>query len=201
MKGEFRRAQGFLLIEVVVALAVFAVSAAIIVQSFANGLVAKYQRENSPDAGDRLLFLVDQVFEQIRGGRSSKEDLANGGEMHFPDGSCWRWKMLCQPTNVLNLFQISLELILPKGQEEYQFYRWVPEWKDWDQETKAKEYFQKNKGKGLGKPKKSRKGKAQVLGFVSSLSLDSGGIDPRSGPQDKNKREFCFYPAKTAKYC
>ncbi|MDR0728250.1 MAG: prepilin-type N-terminal cleavage/methylation domain-containing protein [Puniceicoccales bacterium] len=159
MRGEFSRARGFLLIEVVVALAVFAVSAAVLAQSFANGLMAKYQRESSLDAGDRLLFLVDQVFGQIKGGKLSREELAGGGEMHFPDGSCWRWKMQCQPTDVRDLFRVSLELDLPKGKEDYSFYRWVIGWRDLEQEAKAKEYFQKNKGKSSEEAEESRKGK------------------------------------------
>jgi hypothetical protein len=142
---------GFLLIEVVIALAIFAVATAVISQSFANGLMAKYQRETSLDTADKVLFLVDQVFDHVERGGLTKDDsfLPNGGEMHFPDDSCWQWKMRCQETDVLGLFQVSLDLVLPSGREEYQFYRYVKNWIGIDQKSRSKERFDRIKGEGL----------------------------------------------------
>jgi prepilin-type N-terminal cleavage/methylation domain-containing protein len=141
--------KGFLLIEVVIALAIFAVATAVISQSFANGLFAKYQREASLDTADKLLFLVDQVFKHIENEKIAKNDsfLSNGGEMHFPDESCWQWKMRCQDTFIMGLFHISLDLTLPSGKEEYQFYRYIKDWIDLEQKTKSKEHFDQKKWK------------------------------------------------------
>jgi len=149
LNAMVKQRQGFLLIEVVVALAVFALSATVIAQSFANGLVAKYQREASPDAGDRLLFLVDAVFKNVKKNKIPREELASGGVMHFPDHSCLEWKMRCEATEVQHLFRVALELRLPGGEkEEYRFYRQVDvaTWHDEDQRRKAKEHFEQHKG-------------------------------------------------------
>jgi prepilin-type N-terminal cleavage/methylation domain-containing protein len=147
--------QGFLLIEVVIALAIFAVATAIVSQSFANGLMAKYQRETSLDASDKLLFLVDRVLEEFQQKEfvDARPILTNGGTMHFPDESCWQWKMDCKETDILGLFQISLALTLPTDKEEYQFYRYVSKWTTIDQKSKSKERFErlkKDRFKGVG---------------------------------------------------
>jgi hypothetical protein len=143
--------KGFLLIEVVIALAIFAVTTAIISQSFANGLMAKYQRETSLDASDKLLFLVDRVLEAVnqKDWVDAKSTLLSGGTMHFPDESCWQWKMCCEETAILGLFQISLDLTLPNGKEEYQFYRYVDRWIGIDQRSKSKDRFEHLKKEGL----------------------------------------------------
>jgi general secretion pathway protein I len=141
--------RGFLLIEVVVALAVFAIAAAVISQSFTNGLLAKFKREASLDEADKLLFLVDQVFESVNGKDlvDSRAILTSGGVMHFPDGNYWQWKMDCRETDVLNLFRITLDLRLPNDKERYQFYRLIPGWGDIEHQSRSRERFEHSKGK------------------------------------------------------
>ncbi|MDR0444986.1 MAG: prepilin-type N-terminal cleavage/methylation domain-containing protein [Puniceicoccales bacterium] len=139
--------RGFLLIEVVVALAVFAVATVVISQSFTNGLLAKFKREASLDEADKLLFLVDQVFEHVKSKdlADSKAILSSGGVMHFPDGSYWQWRMDCRETDVLNLFRITLDLTLPNDKEQYQFYRHMSKWGDVEQRSKSRERFERSK--------------------------------------------------------
>jgi hypothetical protein len=152
MPKEFSdQTKGFLLIEVVIALAVFAVATAVISQSFANGLMAKYQRETSLDTSDKLLFLVDRVLKEMEQKEwgDAKSALLSGGTMHFPDESSWQWKMRCEETDVLGLFQVSLNLVLPNDKEEYQFYHYVDKWISIDQKSRSKERFDRIKKEGL----------------------------------------------------
>lgn len=113
MTQEKHHKQGFSLIEVVIAVALFAMAATVLSSTFVNALLAR-DRVQSNDIRNadiravRLQLLLTPNLEDAEDG-SEIETLSNGEAT---------WRAEIEPTNVIDLFRVELYIEFLDPQEE-----------------------------------------------------------------------------------
>lgn len=124
-------AKGFTLIEVVIAVAIFAMAATVLISGFTNALLAREHGVNQDQFNADLrsvrmqLLLEPDIDEATRGGRF--EMLGSGRAS---------WEARIEPTSVVDLFQVDFRVIFenpPKGlpaNYEETLYLLRPTWSD-----------------------------------------------------------------------
>jgi prepilin-type N-terminal cleavage/methylation domain-containing protein len=103
---------GFSLIEVVIAVAIFAMAASILMSSFVNALLA---RERGV-ANDRLDADIRAVRMQLLL-EPNLEDAEDGGTYSTLNNGDATWRAEIQPTEVIDLFQVNLFIEFPEPAE------------------------------------------------------------------------------------
>ena len=131
-----KRSTAFSLIEVVVALAIFAMAAVILSSSFVNALLAR-EKGQSNDVRDadiravRMQLLLEPNLEDAEDG-DIYQTLSNGEAT---------WRATVEPTNVIDLFQVQLSIEFLEPQEDqhpgYQetLYLLRPTWSESDERS------------------------------------------------------------------
>ncbi len=102
------RLRAFTLIEVLVALAIFAIAAVVLGGAYVNLLQANASLRELDGSGDDLQW--------ARAALLIEPDLATaerGGDVILPDGRSANWRAVITPTNVSDLFDVVLELDAP----------------------------------------------------------------------------------------
>jgi len=96
---------GFMLIEVLIALALFGMSAVFLVEGV--GLVSKeiVNRKNFRDLEGDLVWIRAQIFKQ-----TDYEKMQDGGDIQALTMGEVRWETEIEMTEVLDVFQVSLTL-------------------------------------------------------------------------------------------
>ena len=98
-----REVSGFSLIEVVVAVALFAMAATVLTSSFVNALLARERAAaNDRYAADLTIARRQLLLEPNR------EDAIDGGFVPTPHNGEARWSAEIRPTNVVDLFRTVL---------------------------------------------------------------------------------------------
>ncbi|MGK0309931.1 MAG: general secretion pathway protein I [Lentimonas sp.] len=127
---------GFSLIEVVVALALFAMAAVVLSETFVNVLLAR-ERGTNNDARNRdiqavrMQLLLEPNREEAEEG-DTYETLSNGSA---------NWEATIEPTNVIDLFQVQLQIEFQAPQDDqetsYQetLYLLRPTWSESDERS------------------------------------------------------------------
>ncbi|MGK0176314.1 MAG: general secretion pathway protein I [Lentimonas sp.] len=127
---------GFSLIEVVVALALFAMAAVVLSETFVNVLLAR-ERGTNNDARNRdiqavrMQLLLEPNREEAEDG-DTYETLSNGSA---------NWEATIEPTNVIDLFQVQLQIEFQAPQDDqetsYQetLYLLRPTWSESDERS------------------------------------------------------------------
>ncbi len=108
-----RTAYGFSLIEVVVALALFAMASVVLSSSFVNALLAReHGQSNDLRHADiravRMQLLLEPTIDDAEDG-DRYETLNNGAA---------NWAALIEPTNVIDLFKVQLRIEFSQPQAE-----------------------------------------------------------------------------------
>ncbi len=103
-----RPSAGLSIVEVVVALAIFAMVALVLLQSVNYGLVVLDR--GSPD--DLRMAVRDLRHELLQ--ITDQETLEKGGEGRTSEGSRYRWKAEVFPTAVIDFFQVEVEITFPE---------------------------------------------------------------------------------------
>ncbi len=104
---------GFSLIEVVVAVALFAMAATVLMSSFVNALFAR-ERSQSNDVRDadiravRMQLLLEPNL----------DDAEDGGQYETLNNGEARWRAEIEPTKVVDLFRVEFFIEFPQPQEE-----------------------------------------------------------------------------------
>ena len=104
---------GFSLIEVVIALAIFAMAAVVLTDTFVNVLLAR-EKGVSNDARNRdiqavrMQLLLEPNLEEAEDG-NTYETLSNGSAT---------WEAEIEPTNVVDLFRVELLIEFSEAQED-----------------------------------------------------------------------------------
>lgn len=132
MKGKVKR-NAFTLVEVIIALALFAISILLLSQSFVNGLLCKH-----------IFFKEDQwqiIYPTLRNiilNQSNPEILVRGGSFFTPKGTKIDWTAQASPGKVCDLYSIKAKCRY-NGEDndplvhEVFYYVYQPKW------TKEKE--------------------------------------------------------------
>jgi len=122
---------GFMLLEVLIALALFGMSAVFLVEGV--GLVSKeiVNRKNFRDLEGDLVWIRSQVFEQ-----TDYEKMEDGGDIQALTMGEVRWETEIEMTEVLDVFRVSLTLVydgndefeVEGGEKTYVMYLFRPTW-------------------------------------------------------------------------
>ena len=127
---------GFSLIEVVVALAIFAMAAVVLSDAFVNALLAREKgvsndTRNRDIRAVRMQLLLEPDREEAKDG-GTYETLSNGSA---------NWRAEIEPTNVIDLFQVQLFIEFRESQNDqetsYQetLYLLRPTWSESDERS------------------------------------------------------------------
>ena len=99
------RSKAFTLIEVVLAVALFASAAVVLTSSFVNALMAReLGNHNTLLEGDIRAVRLQLLLEP------SREDAEDGDDIETLNSGKASWRAMIEPTNVVDLFQVALEI-------------------------------------------------------------------------------------------
>lgn len=122
--------KGFTLIEVIVALAIFALASVVISQSFMGGLIS-LEKFNLLDSRDETFKLIDRRVMGIR----DRGEMERGGSMKTLEKGFARWDVETSETAVEGLYKVVVHVELPDQKLEGRpyafgdsFYLFRPEW-------------------------------------------------------------------------
>jgi prepilin-type N-terminal cleavage/methylation domain-containing protein len=119
------KGKGFTLIEITVALAIFALSVVVLSQGFLNTLMVRALTTKPLDGQNEIYTLKQIVFSQ-----PSPVSLKNGGVFMSVTGETVRWNAAVHPTRVRNLYRIESQCLWPdRRQKKWGFHLWIPHWK------------------------------------------------------------------------
>lgn len=129
-------ADGFSLIEVVVALALFAMAAVVLNSSFVNALLARERglsndRLNADIQAVRLQLLLE----------SNLEDAEDGGRYETLNSGTANWEASVEPTNLIDLFHVQLQIEFSDPQDDQaathteSLYLLRPTWSESDERS------------------------------------------------------------------
>ena len=131
-----RTEPGFSLIEVVVALALFAMASVVLTSSFVNALLAReHGQSNDLRHADiravRMQLLLEPNIDDAEDG--DRYDTLNNGTAN--------WQASIEPTNVIDLFEVQLSIEFSEPQEEQaathteSLYLLRPTWSESDERS------------------------------------------------------------------
>ena len=131
-----RRVTAFTLVEVLFAVAIFGVTAAVLMSAFVNALLsresmAKYDLLNADIRAVRMQLLLEPNLEDAEGGNEYET-------VHCGEAS---WEAKIEPTDVVDLFQVELSIRFsepPEGLVPYYsetLYLLRPTWSEGDERS------------------------------------------------------------------
>jgi general secretion pathway protein I len=126
-----RPRRGFTLIEVLVSLAIFALAAVVLSVAYLN-IIGSYRALGARHQAEEDWKLLRAVVLT----EAEKEKLEQGGRVALPDGRQLNWTAQIEPTEVADLFQLTLEAEVPAagGAEAWQrrqvLHLLRPSWSD-----------------------------------------------------------------------
>ena len=131
-----RTVYGFSLIEVVVALALFAMASVVLTSTFVNALLAREHGQsndirNADIRAVRMQLLLEPNIEDAEDG-DRYETLENGTAP---------WEATIEPSNVIDLFQVQLSIVFSEPQEGQEashaetLYLLRPTWSESDERS------------------------------------------------------------------
>lgn len=121
-----RPRQGFSLIEVLLAMALFAVSMYLITQSFTNTFIALDTLQNNNDTESNARLVRQHVFTI-----NERDKLEDGGEFPLPNGEKANWDIEITESNLVDLFRCELTITF-KDSEPQTSEHWLlrPAWSE-----------------------------------------------------------------------
>lgn len=103
--AQARPASGFTLIEVLLALALFTVTAAVLAQTCSNLLYSQHTLSSAAEKDGSLIWLQRYLLRL-----PNRQTLEQGGRIDLPDGRRVEWEAVVEPTDTLDVLQVSLHL-------------------------------------------------------------------------------------------
>jgi type II secretory pathway pseudopilin PulG len=97
--------QAFTLIEVVVALGLFAAAGVVFLQAINSGLIAIEATSSDQDKARDIRFVLRHVLS-----KKDRTALLEGGEVTLPDERVASWEAELEPTQTLDLFRVSVRI-------------------------------------------------------------------------------------------
>jgi general secretion pathway protein I len=103
MNGRTRKRRGFTLIEVLVGLAIFALSAVVLSVAYLNVIGSYRALSGRQQQEEDWKWLRMSVLTE-----PDRSNLEKGGTLPLPSGQQLQWTVTIDPTNVADLFQVKL---------------------------------------------------------------------------------------------
>lgn len=113
-----RHHRAFSLIEVLVALAILAMTIGVLSQAVTNGIRGLEAVQSDSEREQLYRFALRQVLLI-----EDREEIERGGDFSTPDGASITWNADIQETEVLDLFLLNVTLILPDTTSHSLFQR------------------------------------------------------------------------------
>jgi len=127
---------GFSLIEVVVALALFAMASVVLTSSFVNALLAReHGQSNDLRHADIRAVRMQLLLEP------SLDDAEDGDRYDTLNNGTANWEASIEPTNVIDLFEVQLQIEFSDPQEQQEashsetLYLLRPTWSKFDERS------------------------------------------------------------------
>jgi general secretion pathway protein I len=131
-----RTVSGFSLIEVVVALALFAMASVVLMSSFVNALLAReHGQSNDVRHADIRAVRMQLLLEP------NVDDAEDGDRYETLNNGMANWEASIEPTNVIDLFKVELRIEFSEPQEEQEathietLYLLRPTWSESDERS------------------------------------------------------------------
>jgi prepilin-type N-terminal cleavage/methylation domain-containing protein len=120
--------RAFTLMEIVIALAILALSAAVLLQAVASIQQALLDTRDTPDRNEAKRFVLRRVLSA-----ASADELSSNTSATLPDGGAVNWSVSLEQTDLPDLHRVTLVLEWGDGDSE-DIALWVyrPEWSDPD---------------------------------------------------------------------
>lgn len=127
---------GFTLLEVLVSLGLFALASALLVQAALNAVRAYETVQSDSDQEQLFRFALRSII-----AIEDREEIEDGGEIELPDDSTVDWEVEIEETEMVDLFQVSIQIELDGGNfgeseeditRNYQVYLYRPDWQTED---------------------------------------------------------------------
>ena len=135
MVNRIKKLQAFTLIEVIVALALFAISILVLTQSFLNGLICKTQLSRE-DFRPLLYQIIRSELKSMQ-----REKVASDHTIYYPDNETKAsWNGSVEFTGIWNLFKVNVQL---KGEEERMIF--LLHQANWMTQQEKEEFLSRNR--------------------------------------------------------
>ena len=127
---------GFSLIEVVIALAIFAMAATVLTDTFVNALLAREKNIGNDEYNRDIRAVRMQLLLE-----PNREDAEAGGTYETFGNGAAEWEAEIEPTNVVDLFQVAFRIKFSEPQENQQasyeetLYLLRPTWSESDERS------------------------------------------------------------------
>ncbi|WP_438482342.1 type II secretion system protein [Oleiharenicola lentus] len=108
--SNFEKARAFSLVEVLVALAIFALASMVLVGAFVNVLNAQNTALRRDENGAAVRLIREALYAE-----PLLENIERWNDIKLPDDGRGRWQATVEPTTVADLFQVTLEAELDLG--------------------------------------------------------------------------------------
>lgn len=127
---------GFTLIEVLVALALFALASGILVTSALNAVRATEAVRSDSDQEQLFRFMLRSII-----AIEDREELEDGGDWKLPDESQADWEAEVEDTEMVDLFKVTIQVNLDRGNfgasdddvsRSYEVFLYRPDWESVD---------------------------------------------------------------------
>lgn len=128
--SDSRRA--FTLLETLVALSLFTVASALLVQSALNAVRAVEAVRSDSDQEQLFRFVLRTIM-----AIEDREAMEDGDDWELPDESTATWEVEIEETEMLDLFRVNVEIELDRGRfggsgeditRNYQIFLYRPDW-------------------------------------------------------------------------
>ena len=127
---------GFSLIEVVVALAIFAMAAVVLTETFVNSLLAREKGVSNDARNQDIQAVRMQLLLE-----PNREDAEDGDTYKTLSNGAANWEAEIEPTNVVDLFKVQLRIEFEEPQDEQEashretLYLLRPTWSESDERS------------------------------------------------------------------
>lgn len=131
-----RTVYGFSLIEVVIALALFAMASVVLTSTFVNALLAREHGQSNDIRNADIRAVRMQILLE-----PNLEDAENGDRYETLENGTASWEASIEPTNVVDLFQVQLSIQFSEPQEGQEashtetLYLLRPTWSESDERS------------------------------------------------------------------